>query len=110
MNGLETLLANATLQRVGWALLHFLWQGAGAAVLLAGAMWFLRRRSANVKYAVACSGLAFMLVLPAATIWLVNPSPTKQTITMQNLHFSTKKPSCNAHKTPKKCVFFLENT
>ena len=36
MNALVTgLLSDALVQRIGWALIHFLWQGTAVALLLA---------------------------------------------------------------------------
>ena len=52
---------------LGWALFHFLWQGALVALLLAAFHLALARRSPALRYAVACGALALMLVLPVAT-------------------------------------------
>jgi len=52
---------------LGWTLLHFLWQGALVAVLLAGALAFLRHRSSRVRYAASCAAIVLMLVCAAAT-------------------------------------------
>jgi beta-lactamase regulating signal transducer with metallopeptidase domain len=49
------------------ALIHFLWQGAGVAILLALANLALRRASARARYAAACAALVVLCVLPAAT-------------------------------------------
>lgn len=54
---------------LGWALFHFLWQGALVAALLAAFRPALARRSPTLRYAVACGALALMLVLPVATAW-----------------------------------------
>ncbi|NOK14311.1 M56 family metallopeptidase [Corallococcus exercitus] len=62
MNGL-------ILEAVGWALVHLLWQGALVAVALALALRWVGRRSANLRYALACGALGIMLVLPVATAW-----------------------------------------
>src|SRR5206468_11989648 len=32
------------------------------------------RRSANVRYVIACAGLLAMLAAPAATVWLLRPA------------------------------------
>jgi beta-lactamase regulating signal transducer with metallopeptidase domain len=56
-------------QSLGWALLHLLWQGALVAAALAIALRVLERRSAAVRYLLACGALALMLVLPALTGW-----------------------------------------
>lgn len=52
---------------LGWALFHFLWQGALVAALLAAFRVALARRSPALRYAAACGALALMLVLPVAT-------------------------------------------
>lgn len=51
----------------GWSLLHFVWEGALVAGLLAVALKVMRGRSAQVRYGVACGSLALMAVLPLAT-------------------------------------------
>ncbi len=49
----------------GWALLHFLWQGAAAAALLALAAFALRPRSPNLRYGAT---LLALVALPAAFV------------------------------------------
>jgi bla regulator protein BlaR1 len=61
---------------VGWALLHFCWQGALVAILAACLLSLLHKRSSQVRYVVACSALLLMAVLPLITcIHLVRMSP-----------------------------------
>jgi beta-lactamase regulating signal transducer with metallopeptidase domain len=47
---------------------HFLWQGTLIAAGAALALGLLRDRSAGARYAVACVGLALMLVTPVCTL------------------------------------------
>ena len=74
MNGIESflceVLGSEVFQRLGWALVHLLWQGVAVAALAAGGMYLLRRRSANARYAMACVALAVLAALPVATAWL----------------------------------------
>src|SRR4051794_17678631 len=53
--------------RIGWVLLHSLWQG----VLIGGAFglarFALRRHSANVRYLAGCVGLLLLVLAPVAT-------------------------------------------
>jgi beta-lactamase regulating signal transducer with metallopeptidase domain len=58
---------NPWIQVTGWTLIHFVWQGGLLAVATAMALWLCRRRSPNVRYAIACLGLAAMLAAPVAT-------------------------------------------
>ncbi|PYQ99262.1 MAG: regulator, partial [Acidobacteria bacterium] len=55
------------LQIGGWVLIHFVWQGAVIALAAAAALRVTERRSANVRYAIACAGLAAMLAAPGIT-------------------------------------------
>ena len=52
---------------VGWTLIHFLWEGALIAALLAAALAFLRHAGSRVRYAVSCAALMLMLVFAVAT-------------------------------------------
>src|SRR6266850_2063546 len=58
---------NASMQIVGWTLIHFVWQGTAIALVIAAALRLTDRRSPNVRYLIACAGLAAMLGAPAAT-------------------------------------------
>ena len=51
----------------GWSLLHFVWQGAIIAVFLALVFKLLRSRSPQLRYMVACSALALMMIAPVIT-------------------------------------------
>jgi murein DD-endopeptidase MepM/ murein hydrolase activator NlpD len=50
---------------IGWALVHFIWQGALLALVTAIALRLLR--SARARYLAACASLALCLLLPAGT-------------------------------------------
>jgi beta-lactamase regulating signal transducer with metallopeptidase domain len=67
MTGLMNWLSPSAMQSLGWALLHFLWQGTALAALAAGAMALCRRTSA--RYIVGVVGLAVMLLAPLATFF-----------------------------------------
>ena len=57
---------NAT-HALGWALVHFLWQGAALAILLALALALTRSIAARTRYTLSLLTLAAMLILPVAT-------------------------------------------
>ena len=54
-------------QAVGWALVHFLWQGTLVAAGLAAGLALMKGRSASARYALAVAALALMVVMPVAT-------------------------------------------
>ena len=53
--------------RVGWTLVHFLWQGTAAAGILALMLWLAKGRSPRLRYGLACLVLTAMAVAPVAT-------------------------------------------
>ena len=67
MKGLEGLLSEPMMAAAGWTLLHFLWQGALVAALVAVARSALRNTSAQSRYLVGCAAMLALLVLPRPT-------------------------------------------
>jgi uncharacterized protein (TIGR03435 family) len=58
--------------RLGWTLVHFLWQGGLIAIVYAVARRFLR--GPNDRYLLACAALALMLAAPIATWFALAPA------------------------------------
>ena len=73
MTGMTTTLMNwvspSAMQSLGWALLHFLWQGTALAALAAAAMALCRR--ASTRYLVGVGALALMLLAPVDDLLLL---------------------------------------
>jgi hypothetical protein len=67
MSSLTNWLSPTAMQSLGWALLHFLWQGTALAALAAAAMALCRRASA--RYLLAIGALVLMLLAPLATFF-----------------------------------------
>jgi HEAT repeat protein/beta-lactamase regulating signal transducer with metallopeptidase domain len=57
---------NAT-SALGWALVHFVWQGAALALLLAIGLAATRRAAAQTRYTLSLLTLGAMLIMPLAT-------------------------------------------
>jgi beta-lactamase regulating signal transducer with metallopeptidase domain len=69
------LLNQPWTERLGWTLLHFLWQGILVAALYALArVWVGTRLSARGRYAIACASLLAMAAAPALTYWWLGHS------------------------------------
>jgi uncharacterized protein (TIGR03435 family) len=68
---MQLLASQPWVERLGWTLLHFLWQG-----VLISALYAAARRSArpNTRYVVACAALATMMSAPLITWSLMRPS------------------------------------
>jgi len=70
----QILVLQPWVERLGWTLVHFLWQGVVIAALYAGA----RTRSAQVRYVLACAALATMMAAPVVTFSLTSTSESVQ--------------------------------
>jgi beta-lactamase regulating signal transducer with metallopeptidase domain len=68
MSRLAALLEQPFVEALGWALLHFIWQGTLIALLLAAVLRVWRRQSANARYLCACLALSLMAVSPVITM------------------------------------------
>jgi len=69
---LENILSPQIVQKLGWTLLHFVWQAAAIALLLVILLRVLRKSTANLRYIIACSALAVIVLMPITTFNLVS--------------------------------------
>lgn len=69
MTALTNWLSPSVMHSLGWALLHFLWQGTAVAALAAVLMTLCRR--ASTRYAMAVWALVIMLAAPVATFFFI---------------------------------------
>jgi TonB family protein len=60
---------------LGWTLLHFLWQGALIAAVLACILSLLSGRSPQPRYLASCCALILMTILPAVTFTRILTEP-----------------------------------
>jgi bla regulator protein blaR1 len=67
MSTMMNWFSPGAMESLGWALLHFLWQGTALAALAAAAMALCRR--ASTRYRVGVGALALMLLAPLATLF-----------------------------------------
>jgi beta-lactamase regulating signal transducer with metallopeptidase domain/Flp pilus assembly secretin CpaC len=68
------LLSPQITERLGWTLVHFVWQATAAALLLAVTLRLLHKASSSVRYIVSCLALVLIAVLPVVTMQLVEVS------------------------------------
>jgi len=75
MNLLHLLASQPWVERLGWTLVHFLWQGLAIAVLYAAARRAIAAKaSPNTRYLLACAALAAMMAAPLVTWESMRPS------------------------------------
>jgi hypothetical protein len=83
MKTLIFLAREPSLQRLGWVLIHFLWQGAGIGLALASLLPLLNRASAHLRYLVICGALLACAIAPMVT-WVV--LERQETVPFQSRH------------------------
>lgn len=71
---LESILPHVA-ERLGWTLLHSLWQGLLILAALIVALGALRRRSAAARHAACLLALLALVGALAITLWRTTPSP-----------------------------------
>ncbi len=72
---LENILSQEIVQKLGWTLVHFVWQATAITLLLAITLPALRKSAAGLRYIIACLALGLMILLPIVTMLLVPVSP-----------------------------------
>ena len=65
MTTVSNWISPGTMQSLGWALLHFLWQGTALAAVAAGAIAMARRPA--TRYLIGIGALGLMLLAPIGT-------------------------------------------
>ena len=77
MNAIQILSSQPWVERLGWTLVHFLWQGLLISGLYAGARRGVARGSRpNTRYLLACAAMAVMMAAPLVTWGLLRPANT----------------------------------
>ncbi|NQU19976.1 MAG: hypothetical protein HQ567_01740 [Candidatus Nealsonbacteria bacterium] len=76
MSPLEGLLSSPIVYRVGWGLVHFVWQATAIAAVLAIAWPVLRRSRPGVRHGAAWAALLMMAACLPVTAWLTPAPPS----------------------------------
>jgi len=101
MSGLTIHFSPEFVRMVGWTLLHFVWQGAAVATLLALALAVSKR--ATVRYAMGVAALLLMLALPFITFFVLQQpkadfaSSNVEDVTAPPLHSAAPGPLTHHH-------------
>ncbi len=72
MMPIQLMVVPVAVERLGWMLVHSLWQLAVVVILTVVLLRFLRNRSAQIRYTVAVAMLALMAIGPVVTWCLVD--------------------------------------
>ncbi|HXE56318.1 MAG TPA: M56 family metallopeptidase [Tepidisphaeraceae bacterium] len=76
MSVLHELLESEVVQRLGWTILHSLWEGAAVAAVLAILLALLRKHRPEVRYLLSCGAMLALLIAPVATFVLLPDAPS----------------------------------
>lgn len=80
MAALENILSPQIVQKLGWTLLHFVWQVGVVALLLAILLRALRKSTPNIRYIVACAAMALIILMPTITFNLLSAPERKSVV------------------------------
>ncbi len=83
METVRNIFESEIVQRLGWTLVHFVWQAAAAGLILAVVLRLLRKSSANLRYVIACAALALIVLMPVVTFRVVKVEQLQPTIQAQ---------------------------
>ena len=99
MNTLPLWFSQPWADRLGWTLVHFLWQGAALTLLYALIRRLARSRTPQGRYAIACLSLAAMTLAPLATwLWISPAAPAPAGV--PTIGFAAPIPASAAAITP----------
>jgi GWxTD domain-containing protein len=77
-SGFDIWIHSPVAKALGWALAHFVWEGAAIAAILAVTLAIFRGSSARLRYGFACAALATMPIVFGVTFAVsLPPSPTR---------------------------------
>ena len=94
MNVMQLLSAEPWVARLGWTLLHFLWQGVLiAAVYGAIRKWISHSAGPNTRYLLGCAVLAVMAAAPLLT-WILLRQ-TAASMAPAAAHFAATSPAAS---------------
>jgi beta-lactamase regulating signal transducer with metallopeptidase domain len=75
VNVMQFLASQPWVERLGWTLIHFLWQGVLISAIYAAArIWVANSSSPKTRYILACVALAAMMAAPLVTWSLMRSS------------------------------------
>lgn len=103
MNTMMNWLSPGAMQSLGWALLHFLWQGTALAALAAAAMALCRR--ASTRYLLGVSALVLMFLAPLSTFLFDSQQNSAMPKVVKSSSFvSTAWPTTKSGTAPSRSV------
>jgi beta-lactamase regulating signal transducer with metallopeptidase domain/uncharacterized protein involved in exopolysaccharide biosynthesis len=94
------LFEHPLVHRLGWVLLHFLWQGTAVALVWAVFRYLLHRQDARVRYGVACLLLGWMAIAPIVTFRMLPTVAAPPVITVASRSVAVQASVASASTAP----------
>lgn len=85
----------SSLELIGWSLLHFIWQGAVLAIMLAITLGLVRRSAARVREQLALVTLGLMGLCPLVDVWWLGREATTASIPVVSTTSSLVEPAAS---------------
>jgi len=86
MKALELFLSQPMVLRLGWTLVHFIWQASLIAVIAAIVLKIVKKQASTLRYAIASMSLVLVVVAGAITFTQVNVlAPLPKTISQPTI-------------------------
>lgn len=104
-------LSNELVWRLGWTLIHSIWQIVGIACFVGVSLSLLSRKFASLRYGIACLGLASLYIASIVT-FVILPSPAESEISLaapQGNAIAVQTPTISAAATSADAVVGSEN-
>ena len=89
---IPVIFDNPAMLKMGWVLLHFLWQGTLIALALKGALMLVEQRYSRLRYALALVCLLLMAVLPVFLLCKPQIRDSDIPATYRTVQFETAPP------------------
>ncbi|MFO7257530.1 MAG: M56 family metallopeptidase [Bacteroidota bacterium] len=107
MNTLFSTFTHPLAEAIGWTLLHSLWQGLVVVLLAKLALHWIPSNRPNVRYAVALSGLALIVICSVVTLSLSLPDQQDTRSTTAYYH-AVIAPVVKSPSSPAPATFIRE--
>lgn len=107
MRSLNDIFRLPAVETLGWTLLHFVWQGALIALILAALLWLLKNHHPSLRYGLSCASLALMFLCPIITYLVLDaqkPKSTPAIQTAQPVQTNAAQPALVADNQPAQPV------
>jgi prepilin-type processing-associated H-X9-DG protein len=100
MSAFENILSYEFVQKLGWTLLHFIWQATAVTLLAAILLRIMRRFSASLRYVTTSLALVLIVLLPVVTMHFVKVESPPVPVDIESISTPVILPTEPAEEMP----------